>query len=104
MRRWWWISRPRVGSDWSPEELRTQWLIHLIGMPLFAISCYAIVMSLFSMGLHPLLVVIVGVAPTYLASLYAAQLFAAWLWPDLVKTADANAERRIALEKIEGVG
>lgn len=100
MRRWWWVVRPRwISGDWSPEERQTLWLIHLIGMPLFAISCYAIVISLFSMGLDPLLVVIVGVAPPYVASLYTARRLSEWLKPDLVKRADENAARRMASEQ-----
>jgi hypothetical protein len=91
MLRWWWMVRPR--ADWSPEECRTQWLIHLIAAPLFAISCYTIVMSLFSVGLDPLFIAIVGVAPPYVAAVYAARRLSEWLKPDLVKRADENAAR-----------
>jgi hypothetical protein len=103
MRRWWWIITPRwVGSDWSPEEREAMWLIHLIGVPLFAISCYTVVMSLFSAGLDPLVIVILGVLPPYVASLYAARRLIERLKPDLVKQADENATRRIAREEAAG--
>jgi hypothetical protein len=97
---WWWLITPRwVGRDWSPEERRALWLIQSIGLPLFAISCYTIVMSLFSTGFDPLLIVILGVAPPYVASLYAARRLIEWLKPDLVKQADENATRRMAREE-----
>jgi hypothetical protein len=100
MSRWWWVVRPRcIAADWSPEERRTLWLIHLIAMPLFGMSCYETVMTLFSMDLDPLLIAIVGVVPPCVASFYVARRLSEWLFPDMVKRADENAARRIASEQ-----
>jgi hypothetical protein len=78
------------------------WLIHFTGLPLFAVSCYAVVMSLFSAGLDPLLIVTLGIAPPYVASLYVARRLIEWLKPDFVRQADENAARRIAREEAAG--
>ena len=91
-----------IGSDWSGEERQTLWLIHAIGMPLFAVSCYAVVMSLFSAGVEPLIVVIVGVVPPYIASVGIARLLAMQIKPDLVSRADESAARRMARKETAG--
>ena len=100
MRRWWWLIGPRwIGRDWSPEERRTVWLIHSIGMPLFAVACYETVMSLFAAGAPPAVAAAVGVGPPFVASLYVARGVVAWVKPELVKRADENAARRPAGEQ-----
>ncbi|MBV8834204.1 MAG: hypothetical protein JO108_33820 [Acidobacteriaceae bacterium] len=90
----WWMVRPRWSPEWSPEERKTVLLIHAIGMSLFAISCYAMVMYLFSLGLDPLIVVAVSVAPPFIGSLLLARKISEYVWPDLVVRADANAASR----------
>lgn len=99
MRRWWWLLSPRwIGRDWSAEERRTLWLIHLIGEPLFAVACFAVVMSLFSNGAPPAVAAALGVGPPYVISLYIARRLVEWINPELVRRADQNAAQRLAGE------
>jgi hypothetical protein len=95
--KWWWITRPRsITNAWSREERQTVWRIHLIGMPLFCIACFELVMFLFNHGVDPLIVAVVSVVPTYVAAFAAARGIALMLWPDLLRKADENAARRYA--------
>src|ERR1700730_7848364 len=95
MQFWWWSARPVWRSELSPEERKVIWLIHSIGMLLFAIACYEIVNTLFSRGVNPLITAIVGVVPPYIAALYVSRRLCKWLWPELLARADENAARRL---------
>jgi hypothetical protein len=82
------VGEKAIGSYSAWESLRN-----------FAMFAAAALIFLNIHRLNPLLVVIVGIAPPYVASLYAARRLSEWLKPDLVKRADENAARRIAGEQ-----
>ena len=97
MMKWWWLQQPRAVTDaWSDEERQTLWRIHLIGMPLFALICYNMVMFLFERGVNPAVVALGSVLCAFLLAFTIARLVALWFWPDLLRQADENAARRYA--------
>jgi hypothetical protein len=95
MMKWWWLQRPRaITSAWSREERQTLWRIHLIGMPLFALICYKMVMFLFERGIDPAIVAFGSVFCSFIIAFGIARLVALFLWPELLRRADENAARR----------
>lgn len=92
---YWWLDPNPVGRL-SPEERRARMAIWGLFIPVFLalFGLEAFVLNKFGTDHH--LVALVGVITTVPTSLYVSRKFCLYCWPEMMRRADENAEKRVA--------
>jgi hypothetical protein len=93
----WWLDTG-WSTRWSPEETGTRTAILSLALCIF-LPIYAAVALLFNgLGVERDVGALIGFFSVGSGALYGGRRICAHLWPDLVKAADENAAKRLALQ------
>lgn len=93
MGTWWWLGL--WTRKWSHEENLVRQRIWGLQAMIFALICIPQLLVLIFVGIAPRLALIIGVLTSWPLSFIAGRRLCARLWPELTKTADENAAKRV---------
>jgi hypothetical protein len=91
----WWLDTSWSGR-WSVEETQLRTRILGIALATFLPIFYAVTFSLDAFGVEPHVGALIAFFLVGASALYSGRRICARRWPDLVKTADKNALKRLA--------
>src|SRR5450755_332680 len=90
----WWLN-PGAALRWSAEERGARMAIYGLTIPFFLVFFLPAVALFWFLGADNHISVLISL-PTVTASIFCGRLLSDRLWPDLLKTADANATKRLS--------
>ena len=95
----WWLTN-RGMAQWSSHEKQAWWRIYAVGVPIFLFVAMLglVVFQMFRVNQTVALLVSIAIAGAL--ALFVGRILCGWVWPELMRQADANAVYRLGSRRV----
>src|SRR5207302_3597526 len=98
MQLWWLTSRG--ARLWSIEERRARWAIYAVAVPIVAFLFFVMLFVGKFLRLGETAGILLSLAIASYPALFISRGLCVWVWPDLMRRADANAASRLGFRRV----